>query len=191
MALSAVFALLIGIAADAPALVDMPVDEAVLAPEANGAPERPGRPERGRRGVGDAETVSNMPPGMSSITIERRIIIRIPILRPPGPGAARQPMFALPPVPMPPAGRGRPVCVAMRSILGATVHDRAGIFFTTNVDTRYQAVLERGCRPADFQSGFYLSATPDGALCEGRDMVHARSGSHCTITGLRRVANPD
>ncbi|MFT3966536.1 MAG: hypothetical protein QM690_11720, partial [Sphingobium sp.] len=83
------------------------------------------------------------------------------------------------------APRQRAGCLALVSIRGASIHDRAGIVFVTNGDTRYQAALERGCRPVDFQSGFYLSPSADGSLCAGRDLLHARSGLKCAITDLK------
>jgi len=188
---TSVLALLIGIIAGMESPMEAPL-EAPLAPALNGAPGDRGSERRGIGGGGrsssDNETVAAMPPGVGSVTIERRIIIRIPTLRAP-PNDMR--LFAPRAPAAPQAGaRQRQACLSLDSIRGATMHDRAGILFVTNGNLRYQAVLERGCRPIDFQSGFYLGATEDGAICAGRDMLHARSGLRCAIVGLKRLA-PD
>lgn len=190
MGLSAVLALLIGIVVGVDSPLDAPV-EAPLAPVSNGAPGERGSERRGRST--DNETFATMPPGMGTVTIERRIIIRIPTLRAPQAQAdMRGPEvrgFVAPPsVPPQPAARQRSTCLALRSIKGASMQERTGIQFVTTDDSRYEAVLERGCRPVDFQSGFYLGATPDGAICPGRDTLHARSGLHCAIVGFKRLA---
>jgi hypothetical protein len=190
---TAVFALLIGIIAGMESQMEAPVD-APLAPAANGAPNERGSErgaDRSRTPAGratDRETVATMPPGIGSVTIERRIIIRIPTLRaPPVDQRSFAPQASVAPQS---AARQGATCLSLRSIQGATVQDRLGILFVTNDKGRYQAVLERGCRAVDFQSGFYLGATEDGAICAGRDMLHARSGLRCAIVGLKRLA-PD
>ncbi|CAN5192034.1 hypothetical protein BH10PSE13_BH10PSE13_16190 [soil metagenome] len=184
---TAVLALLIGIIAGMESPMEAPV-EAPLAPALNGAPGDRGSERRGNGNgrASDAETVAAMPPGVGSVTIERRIIIRIPTLRAP---ATDLRQFAPRASAAPQSGAARrPTCLSLDIIRGATMHDRAGILFVTNGNIRYQAVLERGCRPVDFQSGFYLGATEDGAICAGRDMLHARSGLRCAIVGLKRLA---
>jgi hypothetical protein len=134
----------------------------------------------------DAETVGAMPPIVSgTVTIERRIIIRIPTLPTP-PVEARG--FIPKAAAANPASRQKGTCLSLRSLRGATLDSRVGILFVTTSDNRYQAVLERGCRPVDFQSGFYLNPAADGSICAGRDMLHARSGLRCTITGLTRLS---
>ncbi|HEX7872379.1 MAG TPA: hypothetical protein VF475_05665 [Sphingobium sp.] len=182
----AVFAFLIGIAAGDVPHWAQPLSPAVdaepeLAPVLNGTPS-----DRRATRIDDDETVGSLPPGATgTVTIERRIIIRIPTLRPP-------------PVPVPSVSpklstasplRQSPTCLTLRGIRGASFQGKLGIVFVTATAIRYQAVLERGCRPVDFQSGFYLSPPADGAICAGRDMLHARSGLKCTITGLTRLSS--
>ncbi len=135
----------------------------------------------------DNETVGAMPPvGSGFVTIERRIIIRIPTLPRSAPVEARS--FAPKAATASPVARQGATCLSLRSVRGVSLDDSAGILFITNTDGRYRAVLERGCRPVDFQSGFYLNPAADGAICAGRDLLHARSGLHCTITGLARLS---
>jgi hypothetical protein len=178
---TAVIALLIGIFAAEEGAGLAPSDFPLV-------PVYDGAPRDRRTGSGpsaDDETVGAMPPvGIGSVTVERRIIIRIPTLpRPQAEVRGFVPKMAT----ASPATRQRSTCVALRSVRGASLDERAGILFVTG-DGRYQAVLERGCRPVDFQSGFYLSPSEDGAICAGRDMLHARSGLRCTIVGLSRLS---
>ncbi len=136
----------------------------------------------------DNETVGAMPPTTSGyVTMERRIIIRIPTLPRAIPAETRS--FAPKVATANPAVRKGATCLSLRSVRGVTLDPGVGILFVTNTESRYQAVLERGCRPVDFQSGFYLNPAADGAICAGRDMLHARSGLRCTITGLTRLSS--
>lgn len=183
--MAAVLAFLIGIAAgDVPSWTRPPAvaadDEVEWSPALAGAPV-----PRRNHGSDDDETVGALPPGtMGVVRIERRIIIRLPTLRPPA-GA--------PPAPAPSpklAGkfaRQQTTCLSLKTLKGAAVNDQSGILFITTSDSRYQATLERGCRPVDFQSGFYVGSTPDGAVCAGRDMLYARSGMQCTISSFVRL----
>lgn len=131
-------------------------------------------------GERDDESIGDPPPG--SVTIRRRIIIRIPLIPlmiplPGGPSASAVQGAA--------AGRGAsgPACLSQRQIRGASISGR-GVIFVMASNSRFHAALERGCRPVDFQSGFYLKETGDGAICAGRDLLRARSGLNCMITGF-------
>ncbi|MET0363913.1 MAG: hypothetical protein ABW169_04605, partial [Sphingobium sp.] len=81
----AVFAFLIGIAAGDVPQWAQPLTPSVdvepeLAPVANGTPSDR---RRAASRIDDDETVGSLPPGATgTVTIERRIIIRIPTLRP-------------------------------------------------------------------------------------------------------------
>jgi hypothetical protein len=170
--MSALFALLIGIAViEGGVALDDPVAGAAPADR---------KAQRAQRVELDDETVGTLPPG--GIAIERRIIIRIPMLS----RAAPDPRSFAPQAVVIPAPQ-RASCLSLRAIRGASIADRAGIIFVTTENVRYQATLERGCSPVDFQSGFYLNPAPDGALCVGRDMLHARSGTGCTVAALTRM----
>lgn len=148
-------------------------------------PER--RKDKDGAGVIDVESDSLPPPNV--VTIRRRIIIRIPLV---GPtfrlpvGVGRPVPFGVVPLQ---AGPG-PHCISHRLIRGATISERTGVVIVMAASRRYQAGLERGCSPADFQAGFYINPTPDGAVCAGRDLLHARSGANCLITRFSSV-RPD
>lgn len=49
------------------------------------------------------------------------------------------------------------------------------------------ATLDKGCRAADFYSGFYVAKNDDGMLCVKRDPILSRSGSNCRVEGLRQL----
>ena len=46
------------------------------------------------------------------------------------------------------------------------------------------ADLSRNCTARDFYLGFYVTPNNDGLLCAGRDMIHSRAGTTCTISEL-------
>ncbi|MCE7797321.1 hypothetical protein LWE61_12220 [Sphingobium sufflavum] len=180
--MTAVIALLIGIWAADDGIVRLSPDDS-LVPVFDGA----SRDRRTGASLSvDDETVGAMAPDTGVVTIERRIIIRIPTLPRPAVPEARS--FSPKAAVANPIARQKATCLTLRSLKGAALDERAGIIFVTATDNRYQAVLERGCRPVDFQSGFYLSPSADGAICAGRDMLHARSGLRCTIAGLTRLS---
>ncbi|MET0240424.1 MAG: hypothetical protein ABW184_11070 [Sphingobium sp.] len=173
--MSTALVFLIGFTAVGDAIAPMgPVVPVIPAAHADAADER-------RRRPADSETLHGMPLG--TITIERRIIIRVPML-PPLPVAPRTnvPQAAVP------VAERRSSCLSLRAIRGATIHERVGLLFVTQSNDRYQASLERGCRPVDFQSGFYLNPSADGAVCAGRDLLHARSGAKCAIVTMTRLS---
>lgn len=118
------------------------------------------------------------PVQLAQVTIEQRVIIRVPL--------ARQRQMPLEP-PVEWQEKKGPKCLAIRSIRGATVTAKNSVDMTLNNGERYRARLERGCRAVDFWSGFYLKATSDGSLCSGRDMIQARGGTECEIDTFRRL----
>ncbi len=120
---------------------------------------------------------------IAQMTIERRVIIRVPIV--PLPAAQRPATIA-------PDNEGAvrevagPRCIALASIGGALVSPKDGVtLFAAQQQLRAQ--VAKSCRPADFYAGFYLTPSPDGALCARRDALHARSGATCRIERFRRV----
>lgn len=126
------------------------------------------------------------PVDLAQLTIERRVIIRVPMARRGGPAPRSAP---------PPADRWEekkgPRCIALRSIRSASIVGRGGVDLTLADDHRYRARLERGCDSAGFYSGFYVEPDEDGSLCSGRDELKARSGTSCAIDSFRRLVAPD
>lgn len=119
---------------------------------------------------------------IESVTIQRRVIIRVPMVPPTMPAPDGRPMFATP------EGERQPLkvpgCIKLAAIRGAAISGKDGILFQTRSKGMFRGKLERGCRALDFQSGFYLNPPDDGSLCIGRDILHSRNGSACMLTRL-------
>lgn len=117
---------------------------------------------------------------LAQLTIEQRVIIRVPLDRVP----------SVAPVPPPPTPDWKekkgPRCIAVRSIRSARIA-RNGIDLILADSERFRARLERSCRPMDFYSGFYIEPSRDGLLCVERDTIRARSGMDCEIDGFKRL----
>lgn len=114
------------------------------------------------------------------MTIERRIIIRVPALvnRRAGPGLQ-------PPVEW--KEKKAPKCLPMKSIAGAAIVKKDSVDLILNNQTRIRAVLDDGCQSAHFYLGFYMEPTDDDRLCADRDMIHARSGAMCEIDEFKQL----
>lgn len=124
----------------------------------------------------------------AQLTIEQRIIIRVPMAK-----------RSRAPAPPPPDARKGwtekkgPRCIALRSIRSANIIVDNAIDLLLVDNHRYRARLERGCNSTGFYSGFYVEPDDDGSLCSGRDQLQARSGLSCAIDSFRRLeqADPD
>ena len=130
---------------------------------------------------------------LAQVTIEQHVIIRIPILRPPEPprGQSRASLSApLPPNP-PQAPDLRevkgPKCIKVEKLRGYVLDSDTGITLLTDKDEGLRAHFGKTCRAADFWSGFYIEPNKDGAICAGRDAVHARNGSNCDVEKFTKL----
>lgn len=129
---------------------------------------------------------------IAQMTIEQRVIIRIPMHRArPGPPYERPAADDRPPPPVRWMEHDGPRCVKIRRLAGAMITSPRGVDLVLRGGDRLRARLGRGCRPADLYSGFYIQPSEDGALCAGRDRVLARSGAECEITELFRLSPDD
>lgn len=116
---------------------------------------------------------------LAQLTIEQRVIIRVPMVK-----KGRAPARIVPQVWKEKKG---PRCVALRSIRSATIAGDGGVDLLLADNHRYRARLERGCNLSGFYSGFYVEPDGDGSLCSGRDELQARSGLSCGIDSFRRL----
>jgi hypothetical protein len=123
----------------------------------------------------------------AQLTIEQRVIIRVPMAR----GAERARRKAPAPPPVEWEEKKGPKCVAVRSIRSATITVPNGVDLVLADNHRYRARLERGCRSESFYSGFYVEPPDDGSLCAGRDELQARSGFACEIDSFKRLVEAD
>ncbi|MGK2909367.1 MAG: hypothetical protein ACSLE1_06170 [Sphingobium sp.] len=122
------------------------------------------------------------PVELAQLTIEQRVIIRVPLVRQgprgrPAPEPERQEWDE----------RKGPRCLAVRSIRSAALGGRNSIDLILNNGQRYRARFARSCRSEDFYAGFYIKPTDDGSLCAGRDDIQARSGLSCEVDGFRHL----
>lgn len=119
---------------------------------------------------------------LAQMTIEQRVIIRVPImpLRPPRPLRAAPPVIQW-------EERGSPKCLRTRDIKGAVIERGQTLHLVFSRVERYRIELDRSCRAADFYSGFYLEPTDDGKICARRDTLHSRAGASCEISRFREL----
>ena len=119
---------------------------------------------------------------LAQLTIEQRVIIRVPMTR-----KGRAPARLVPQEERAWKERKGPRCIALRSIRSAAVAVENSIDLLLADQHRYRARLERGCNSMGFYSGFYVEPDEDGSLCSGRDQLQARSGLSCSIDSFRRL----
>ncbi len=137
----------------------------------------------GAHAAGDAAPPARVQ--LAQVTIEQRVIIRIPVVpQRPGQRGAAALSAPLPPQ-APPAPSFKevkgPKCLKVDQLRGALINSSSGVTMVTDRNERYRAHFGRMCRPADFESGFYLQPHKDGSVCAGRDALHARNGATCDI----------
>ena len=115
---------------------------------------------------------------LAQLTIRERIIIRVPMrvtrAAPPAPSAWRD--------------RKAARCQPTEGVAAAAVIQAGSVDFIYRGGTRIRAELEQGCPSLDFDSGFYVTPTPDRRICAGRDPIRARAGGECQIRRFRAVA---
>lgn len=131
----------------------------------------------------------------AQVTIEQRVIIRIPTVRPPSPQQRGAALSA--PVPPAPAEvtsfkevKG-PKCLKLDEIRGALINMNSGVTMLTERDEAFRPRFGKNCRTADFYAGFYVEPTKDKSICAGRDVLHARNGSICEIEGFSKLVPDD
>ncbi|WP_095011759.1 hypothetical protein [Tsuneonella mangrovi] len=134
-------------------------------------------------------------PVARQVRIEQRVIIRIS----PRGSAVRPSSFAdmdvpmPPPPPPPPQLVERPMgkCVSVAGIAAAQPRGPDELLLFMRDNRLVAAHLDKSCDARDFYAGFYLERTGDGQMCVGRDRIHSRAGSNCTISRMRRLVEDD
>lgn len=118
------------------------------------------------------------------VRIDQRLVIRIPSR---GSGADRP--AVLPNASRPARVRERKVgsCVSAARIAGVDIAEDDRLLLFMRDRRVIGATLERGCQPRDFYSGFYVERSRDGRICVARDLLHARTGTSCTVRRLRQL----
>ena len=125
----------------------------------------------------------------TQLTIEQRIIIRVPMVRPGRNGERVRRGFAFDDETNDIEWEEHkgPKCVPIRALAAASITTKRGVDLFMKDHSRMRARLGRECRPADLYSGFYIQPTTDGTLCAGRDQLLARNGTSCDIDSFRRL----
>lgn len=118
----------------------------------------------------------------AQLTIEQRVILRVPVAR----GAHAPARMPVRKDDVWDEKKG-PRCVALRSIQASTIVVMDGVDLILADKHRYRAKLEKGCQSTGFYTGFYVEPDDDGSLCSGRDKLQARSGVSCMIDSIRRL----
>jgi hypothetical protein len=116
---------------------------------------------------------------LAQLTIQRRIFIRIPPVRPvpPPPLETRQRW----------AEKKGPKCIPTTGLGGFAITTPDSIDLFLKGGARYRAHLEEDCPSIAFYSGFYIRPTEDGRICVGRDPIHSRAGGQCEIVKIRTL----
>lgn len=113
----------------------------------------------------------------AQMTIEQRVIIRVPMVQRPPPQRADIEWEE----------HKGPKCIDLKRLRFAAVTSPRGVDLMLVGRERMRALLGRECGPADLHSGLYVQPNADGALCAGRDRVLSRSGADCPIRKLVRL----
>lgn len=120
------------------------------------------------------------------VRIEQRLIIRI---TPRAPG--RDELASLPqPVTVRLRERKMAKCLPVAGIAGVKPMSDSRLMLFLRDRRIVGADLAKTCSARDFYLGFYVSQTPDGQLCVGRDQIHSRAGATCLIDRVRELV-PD
>lgn len=133
-----------------------------------------------------APAAPSRPIELAQVTIEQRVIIRIPTV-PVRPARTNAMDERAPAPPIRWKESKGPKCLPLNRIRGAVITATSGVTMVTGRDEQFRAHFGRACRPADFYSGFYIQPSKDGSLCAGRDTLHARNGSACEIEKFSKM----
>ena len=111
------------------------------------------------------------PPPVRVMTVERQLILRVPI-RP------------YPRIKLRWEEEKGPKCLPVGAIAGAMLPGPDSIDIVLRNRQRLRAKLDNDCEGLDFYGGLYLQ-TEDGQLCAKRDSIRSRIGGTCRIDKFR------
>ena len=142
--------------------------------------------------AGDAQQRRADPPRppvtgtITSVTIQQRMIIRVPRLpvgRTPVSGSGVT--ASLPPIRW--VEKSADKCVPVINLAAAAITGSDSVDLMLNGGKRLRARFGSDCPALDFYSGFYVRMPKDGKVCSGRDSFRARSGGECRIKSFRAL----
>ena len=117
------------------------------------------------------------PVEIAQVMIQQRVIIRVPAMNSPPP----------PQRPLKLKEVKGPKCVPLNQLAGAAIGQNDSVDLYLRGGSRLRAKLDDDCPALDYYSGFYISPTADGQVCQRRDMLHTRSGGQCRIERFRML----
>jgi len=111
--------------------------------------------------------------GVRTMTVERHLVIRVPIRARPMPALRWE------------EEKG-PKCFPVGALAGAFLSGTDSVDFVLRNRQRLRARLDSDCDGLDFYGGLYLQAE-DGQICAKRDVIRSRIGGMCRIDKLRTL----
>jgi hypothetical protein len=111
---------------------------------------------------------------LAQMTIQQRVVIRVPIAPEP-----TRPIRLI--------EKKGPKCLASNNLAGAVVTSARTIDLFTRNGPRLRAELDKQCQAVDLRFGFYIRPNADGQVCASRDTIHARTGGQCDIEKFRTL----
>ena len=123
---------------------------------------------------------------VTQMTVRQRIIIRVPRVPMPAPDQLRRTYSAVPLAIRWKEKKG-PKCVAVSELAGAMIVRPRTVDVALTTGKRIRAILDDGCQPLDFYSGFYIRPGRDGMICSDRDGIKVRSGATCAIDSFKTL----
>ncbi len=122
---------------------------------------------------GGAEAEQASPPSVRVMTVEQRLIVRVPVT----PRLA--PVFRW-------EEHKGPKCVPARAIAGAMLAPDNSVDFVLRNHQRIRAKLDKDCDGLDYWGSFYMQPeSPE--ICAGRDVIRNRAGGICEIRKFRML----
>lgn len=112
-------------------------------------------------------------PPVRMMTVERQIILRVPVRPYPRMNFHWE------------EEKG-PKCFPVQAIAGAMMSGPDSIDIILRNRQRVRAKLDNDCEGLDFYGGFYLQ-TDDGQFCAKRDAIRSRMGGTCRINKFRML----
>lgn len=117
---------------------------------------------------------SDEPVLLAQLTIQQRVIIRVPT----------QPLTVAPPIRW--RERDGPKCIDASALAGAQVSPE-GVDLLLRGGSRLRAKLASECPALNYYSGFYIRPGRDGRVCADRDTIRTRAGGQCEIDRFRSL----
>lgn len=123
--------------------------------------------------LGAGEAQPEQQTTVRSMTVEQRLIVRVPIRARPMPALAWE------------EAKG-PKCFPVQAIGWAFLSSPDSVDFILRNRQRVRARLDNECGGLDFYGGLYMTPE-DGMVCARRDVIRSRMGGMCRIDKFRAL----